>query len=246
MIEYGLIGHPLSHSFSEDYFLEKFKKEKRLDCNYRLFDLDSIKKLPAIIEQNKNLVGLNVTIPYKESVLDYLDEIDPIAADIGAVNTIKIDLKTRKKKGCNTDYYGFKQSLKPFITTSHQRALVLGTGGASKAVYYVLKALNIDCLFVSRKPLATNQIAYDELNKYVIQHHQLIVNTTPVGMFPTVNDLPDIPYEYLTEQHLLYDLIYNPKETCFLQEGIKRNTTVINGLPMLIHQAEESWKIWNA
>jgi shikimate dehydrogenase len=242
MKQYGLIGHPLNHSFSEKYFTEKFKAENILDVSYHLFDIDNIDQLTTILKQNPNLLGLNVTIPYKESILPYLDEIDEIANKIGAVNTIKIN--NNSLKGFNTDYYGFKQSL-PFINTSHQRALILGTGGASKAVHYVLQELNIDCLFVSRKPNSTNQISYNDVNEYVMKHHQIIVNTTPVGTHPLVDNKPNIPYEHLTNHHLLYDLVYNPSETLFLKYGKEKNCIVLNGLQMLELQAEKSWEIWN-
>jgi len=246
MKQFGLIGHPLSHSFSEKYFTEKFKKENITDASYQLFDIDAIEKINTIVKENKNLVGLNVTIPYKETIFDYLDEIDPIAAEIGAVNTIKINKETGLKKGYNTDYYGFKKSLKPFLAIEHQRALILGTGGASKAIFYALKELNIDCLFVSRTPKNENEISYEEVNNYVIQHHQLIVNTTPIGTFPNTEEKPLIPYEFLSDQHLLYDLVYNPTETSFLKEGKQKNCITLNGLEMLKLQAEKAWEIWNS
>jgi len=243
--QYGLIGYPLSHSFSASYFAKKFEKEKIKDCNYQAYEIDSIEKLPQLIVDIPNLIGLNVTIPYKQSVFDYLIDIDEVAKNIGAVNTIKIDLTTQQLKGYNTDYYGFKQSLKPFLENNHQRALILGTGGASKAVCYVLKELNIDYLMVSRKPEGTNEIAYEDVNEYVMQHHQLIINTTPLGMFPKVGAKPELPYQYLTPQHLLYDLVYNPLETAFLKEGKQKGCITINGLDMLKLQAEKSWEIWN-
>lgn len=243
---YGLIGTPLSHSFSRKYFSEKFKRENIFNCSYELFELESIDKLTYIVKKNESLQGLNVTIPYKESVLQHLDEIDPIAASIGAVNTLKIDPKNQSLKGFNTDYYGFKQSLKPFVNTSHQRALILGTGGSSKAVHYVLKELNIDCLFVSRTPKGNHEISYNDVNEYVIKHHQIIINTTPLGMFPHIDKKPSLPYQYLSESHLLYDLTYNPKETSFLKEGIHKNCICLNGYQMLILQAEKSWEIWNS
>ena len=245
MKNYGLIGYPLSHSFSASYFAEKFKQENIKDCTYQAYEIDSIEKLPALIHEIPNLIGLNVTIPYKQDVFDYLDAIDEVAKSIGAVNTIKIDQATGALKGYNTDYYGFKQSLKPFLANHHQRALILGTGGASKAVHYVLKELNIDCLFVSRNPKGEHEISYEDVNDHVMKHHQLIINTTPLGMFPKVEDKPDLPYEYLTSQHLLYDLVYNPLETVFLKEGKQAGSIVINGLDMLKMQAEKSWEIWN-
>lgn len=242
---FGLIGHPLSHSFSERYFTEKFKKENISNAEYKSFDIADLNEFPSIIKQHPHLLGLNVTIPYKETICNYLDDIDPVAKEIGAVNTIKIDPTTRKLTGFNTDYYGFKQSLKPFIESHHQRALILGTGGASKAVYHVLNELNIDCLFVSRNPSNKNEMTYTDVNEQVIKHHPIIVNTTPIGMFPDVNAQPEIPYQYLTSSHLLYDLVYNPKETLFLKEGKLKGATTLNGYQMLTMQAEKSWEIWN-
>lgn len=240
---YGLIGHPLSHSFSKKYFSEKFVKEHITDCEFLLFDIPSIKDLKNILAQNPNLKGLSVTIPYKEVVMEYLDEIDETANQIGAVNTIKIE--NNKLIGYNTDYLGFKQSLKPFLEISQERALILGTGGASKAVFYALNSLNIKCLFVSRNPKNDNEISYEDVNEYVIRNHQIIVNTTPVGTFPNVNENPTINYNELTSKHLLYDLVYNPTETQFLKEGKQRGAMVLNGLQMLQLQAEKAWEIWN-
>ena len=245
MKQYGLIGHPLSHSFSKKYFSEKFKREHILDCSYDLFDIENISLLPDIFKKNPKLKGLNITIPYKESVLDFLSEIDKNAKEIGAVNTIKLGLNSNIK-GYNTDYYGFKKSLKPFLDNNHERALILGTGGASKTVRYVLNELNIDCLLVSRNPKNKNEISYHDINKYVIKHHQLIVNTTPIGMFPNVEDLPPFNYELLTSKHLLYDLIYNPSETEFLKKGKQKGCITLNGMEMLKLQAEKSWEIWNS
>lgn len=240
---YGLIGHPLSHSFSKKYFTEKFEKEDIADCKYEFFDIDNIEKLSSILKQNPDLIGLNVTIPYKESVIPYLTELSPEAKEIGAVNTIKID--GEKLIGYNTDYFGFKQSLKPFIEINHERALILGTGGASKAVAYALKSININCLFVSRNPKNDNEISYDDINDYVIKHHQIIVNTTPIGTFPNINDKPNLDYSLITSGHLLYDLVYNPTETVFLREGKQRGAITLNGYQMLQLQAEKAWEIWN-
>jgi shikimate dehydrogenase len=241
---YGLIGKSLAHSFSKNYFTEKFLKENITDCSYELFELDDIKNFHSIIKNNPTVKGLNVTIPYKDEVLEYLTEIDGIAKEIGAVNTISIT-KDLKLIGHNTDYYGFKKSLKPFLDINHSRALILGTGGASKAVHYVLKELNIDCLFVSRNPKNNNEISYNEINDYVLKHHQIIINTTPVGMYPNVSDSPMLNYDCITPEHLLYDLIYNPTETAFLQKGKEQGCITLNGLEMLKLQAEKSWEIWN-
>ena len=246
MKQYGLIGHPLSHSFSKKYFTEKFEKENILDCFYELFDINSINHFPEIVNQNPNLKGLNVTIPYKEQILPFLTDIDETAKQIGAVNTIKLSDNKNTIKGYNTDYYGFKKSLKPFVDINHERALILGTGGAAKTVKYTLNELNIDCLFVSRNPENENEIAYNDINEYVIKHHQIIVNTSPVGMAPNVEDFPSINYNQLTSKHLLYDLIYNPTETAFLKKGKEKNCITLNGMEMLTLQAEKSWEIWNS
>jgi shikimate dehydrogenase len=240
---YGLIGHPLSHSFSKKYFTEKFEKEHLTDCKFELFDIPNINDLRVILAQNPNLKGLSVTIPYKEVVMDYLDEIDDEAKQIGAVNTIKIE--NSRLIGFNTDYFGFKQSLKPFIEISQERALILGTGGASKAVFHALNSLNINCLFVSRNPKNDNEISYEDVNEYVIRNHQIIVNTTPLGTFPNITEKPTINYNEITSKHLLYDLVYNPSETAFLKEGKQRGATILNGLQMLQLQADKAWEIWN-
>lgn len=240
---YGLIGHPLSHSFSKKYFTEKFVKEHITACEFLLFDIPNIKEFRNVLEQNPNLKGLSVTIPYKEVVMEYLDEIDETAKKIGAVNTIKIE--NNNLIGYNTDYFGFKQSLKPFLEISQERALILGTGGASKAVFYALNSLNIKCLFVSRNPKNDNEISYGDVNEYVIRNHQIIVNTTPIGTFPNMNEKPVINYNEITSKHLLYDLVYNPAETQFLKEGKQRGAMVLNGLQMLQLQADKAWEIWN-
>ncbi len=246
MKQLGLIGHPLSHSFSKKYFEDKFSNENISGYLYDLYDIENIKDLQQVIDNHQKLIGLNVTIPYKESVINLLDEIDETAKQIGAVNTIKINPITKSLKGYNTDYFGFKQSLKPFLKNNHERALILGTGGASKAIEHVLKGLGIDYLFVSRNPKNKNEITYSEVNEYVIKFHQIIINTTPLGMFPNINQSPIIPYELLTPTHLLYDLIYNPTETLFLKKGREKNCLTINGLEMLKLQAEKSWEIWNS
>lgn len=246
MKQYGLIGYPLTHSFSKKYFTDKFNKENISDCFYELFNIENINLFPNIIKENPNLKGLNVTIPYKELILPFLTNIDDTAKKIGAVNTIKINDKNNQLKGYNTDYYGFKKSLKPFLDINHERALIFGTGGASKTVKYVLNELNIDCLLVSRNPKNENEIAYKDINNYVIKHHQLIVNTTPVGMFPNTENYPLFNYEYLTQKHLLYDLIYNPTETEFLKKGKLKGSNILNGMEMLKFQAEKSWEIWNS
>jgi shikimate dehydrogenase len=248
---FGLIGYPLSHSFSKKYFTEKFEKENIADCEYQLFPIEQIDLFPQLIKDNNTICGLNVTIPYKESVIPFIDELDETAKAVGAVNCIKIQqLSTNNQQliGFNTDVFGFRQSIKPFLETHHERALIIGTGGASKAVAYVLNEIGIDCYFVTRQKSVDSSLktfSYAELNGNVINAFKLIVNTSPVGMFPNVNDAPEIPYQYITSSHLLYDLVYNPIETEFLKRGKLHGASVVNGLSMLHQQAEEAWKVWN-
>jgi len=241
----GLIGKKLAHSFSKKYFEEKFEKENLEGYSYDLFELDSIEKLRELMESDLNLDGLNVTIPFKESVIPFVDFVDEEAQKIGAINTIKI---TRKgsffyTEGFNTDVYGFRNSIKPFIKHTHERALILGTGGASKAIEFVLKNLGIDVLFVSRTPFK-NQIGYEDVNENMLKHYKLIVNCTPLGMFPDIETCPEIPYQFLNETHTLIDLVYNPEKSLFLEKGEKQGTVILNGLSMLQQQAERSFEIW--
>ncbi len=240
---YGLIGYPLSHSFSKKYFTEKFEKEKIIDCEFDAFAIEKIELLPQLIKENSSLKGLSVTVPYKESVIPFLDEIDETAKIIGAVNCIKIS--KGKLKGYNTDAFGFRQSIKPFLESHHERALILGTGGASKAIYFILKEIGISCFFVTRNKTAENQFTYNELNENMLNAFKLVVNASPVGMFPNVNSAPKIPYEFISSSHLLYDLVYNPAETEFLKRGKAKGATIVNGLSMLHQQAEEAWRVWN-
>ncbi|SFU43701.1 shikimate dehydrogenase [Pustulibacterium marinum] len=240
---FGLLGRNISYSFSRGYFSEKFEKEGIQDSFYTNFDIPSIDKFPEIIQQNKNLKGMNVTIPYKEDVIPYLDELDETAKMIGAVNTIQF--KNNKLIGHNTDYYGFLKSLEPFLKPQHSKALVLGTGGAAKAVLYVMKLLGINAKLVSRNP-KLKQYSYTDLNKEIIQNNKLIINTTPLGTHPNITDKPSISYQHITSEHLLFDLIYNPAETAFLLEGKKRGATIANGASMLQLQAEKAWTIWNS
>lgn len=247
MRQFGLIGFPLSHSFSETYFSEKFYKENIPDCNYKNFSLENICYIKDLIKNTAGIAGLNVTIPYKVSVMEYLDEVDEIAEKIGAVNTIKItnyvdDVYT---KGYNTDCFGFEISLKPLLGKHHKAALILGSGGASKAVKFVLDKLEISCTLVSRTKQDIHTLSYGELDNETIQSHQLIINTTPLGMFPVIGQSPDIPYESLTSGHLLFDLVYNPAETLFLKKGAAQGAQTKNGLEMLYLQAEKAWEIWN-
>lgn len=248
MKQYGLIGYPLSHSFSKKYFTEKFEKENIKNCEYNLFPIENINLLPQLIADNPTLMGLNVTIPYKESVISFLDELDETAKAVGAVNCIKITRNgnSLQLKGYNTDVYGFRQSIKPFLEIQHERALILGTGGASKAVAYVLKEIGIDTYFVSRGPKTKDKmLSYEELNENVINAFKLIINTSPVGTFPNIADAPTIPYNFISPSHLLYDLVYNPPETEFLKRGKAQGASVVNGLSMLQQQAEEAWSVWN-
>lgn len=246
MKTFGLIGKKLSHSFSQGYFTKKFEQLSLSDHYYMNYELGSIDELPDLIKRVKP-VGLNVTIPYKEEVLQYVDELSEEAREVGAVNTLQIRWLGSKFNiiGHNTDVFGFHQSIKPFFEGYHERALILGTGGASKAVAYVLAILGVQTTYVSRNP-NPGQLSYEDLNEYVIKFHPMIVNTTPVGMYPNVDEKVDIPYEFLTDKHLLIDLIYNPEETQFLKEGKARGAKTLNGLTMLHQQAEKAWEIWSS
>ncbi|MBA6156444.1 shikimate dehydrogenase [Tenacibaculum sp. S7007] len=242
---FALVGRNISYSFSKGYFTNKFKELNFNTHEYINLDIQDIKELPQKIKENKkSLKGLNVTIPYKLEVFNYLDKIDKKALKVGAVNTIKITKKGRLK-GFNTDVYGFKRSLKPLLKSNHKKALILGTGGASKAVAFVLDKLEIKYKFVSRNPEGKKQISYKELTQKSIASHHLIINCTPLGTHPNIDSCPDIPYEFLTENHLLYDLIYNPSETTFLRKGKEKGASIKNGLEMLEQQAEKAWEIWN-
>lgn len=242
MKQFGLIGYPLSHSFSKGYFTEKFSKEQIKDCRYDVYPLENIQAFESLCRQHTDLVGLNVTIPYKEQIIAHLDALDEEAKDIGAVNTIKFT--DGKKVGYNSDCYGFEQSLLPLLQPHHTAALILGTGGASKAVEYVLKKRGIRWQYVSRQK-SEKAIAYEELDAERMQQATLIINTTPLGMYPNTEMAPPVPYEHIHAQHLLYDLIYNPEETLFLQRGKQQGAQTKNGLEMLYLQAERSWHIWN-
>lgn len=238
MKTYGLIGKNISYSFSRNYFNNKFKNENVLNSQYVNFDIDNLSELNNIF--NINNYGFNVTIPYKETIIPYLDSLDFHAEQIGAVNTIQI--KNGKKIGFNTDWIGFKKSLKPLLKSHHKKALILGTGGASKAVIYALKQLQIQTLIVSRN----GETTYEDLSEEIIQNNIIIINCTPVGTFPNLDSAPEIPYQFITKNHLVYDLIYNPAETLFLKKCKENGAVTKNGLQMLEIQAEESWKIWNS
>jgi shikimate dehydrogenase len=239
---FGLIGYPLTHSFSKDYFGEKFKREAVEDCRYENFQLANIKELSKIIGDHTDLEGLNVTIPYKESVLSFLDEKNELVTQTGACNCIKI--VNRKLVGFNTDIIGFERSLFSKLPSGYKNALILGTGGAAKAVEFVLKKNQIHYTCVSRRH-SQNSITYEELTPSVLEKNRLIINTTPVGMYPKINEVLPLPFEVITPNHLLFDLIYNPPKTLFLKKGEERGATIQNGYEMLVYQAEESWKIWN-
>ncbi|MBO4984548.1 MAG: shikimate dehydrogenase [Bacteroides sp.] len=246
MDKYGLIGFPLGHSFSKGYFNEKFAAEQ-IDAEYLNFEIPSIEEFKTVIEDNPTLRGLNVTIPYKQQVIPYLDELDKDAEKIGAVNVVKVIRNAKGKVklvGYNSDIIGFTQSIEPLLQPHHTKALILGTGGASKAVHRGLEKLGLTVRFVSREKRNTDTLTYQELTPEVISEHTVIVNTTPLGMYPKVDACPDIPYKCLTSDHLLYDLLYNPDETCFMKQGKKYGATVKNGLEMLLLQAFAGWEIW--
>ena len=241
---YGLIGYPLSHSFSKKYFGDKFEREGITDCFYELFPIERIEDLPALINSLPNLRGLNVTIPYKEQVVSYLDELDESAKGVMAVNVIRVE--SDRLIGYNSDVYGFDGSLQGLLDEESAQpsgALVLGTGGASKAVAYVLEKRGLPFHFVSRRS-GRNRLTYEELTEEIMNECSLIINTTPLGMSPKLDSFPDIPYHYLGEKHLLFDLVYNPEETTFMRKGKERGCATINGLKMLYLQAEKAWEIW--
>lgn len=235
---FGLIGRNIQYSFSGKYFADKFKIENIQEAFYEIFDLPEIYGIENLF-QIQNLKGFNVTIPYKEEIIPYLDELDSVAGKIGAVNCVKI--QNGKRTGFNTDAYGFEESIKPLLNSNHKNALILGDGGAAKAVKFVFEKLNIPYQTVTRK----GNFTYAELNSGHIQNHQIIVNCTPVGTYPNTENAPEIPYENLIQSHLLYDLIYNPEKTKFLQFGEQKGAKIKNGYEMLVLQAEKSWEIWN-
>ena len=243
MKRFGLIGKTLKHSFSKGFFEKKFIEQGINDCSYENFELPSIDEFPNLIANNPGLKGLNVTIPYKEGVLQFLSSKNEIVEAIGACNCIK--LIDEKLHGFNTDAVAFKNSLQKYLKPEHKCALVLGTGGASKAVQYALKQLRIDFVIVSRHK-KENQLGYEDVGEDTIKEHQIIINTTPLGMYPNVDQDPPIPYDALSSQHLLYDLTYNPPKTKFLRQGEAKGAQIINGYEMLVAQAEESWRIWNS
>jgi shikimate dehydrogenase len=261
MKHYGLIGYPLSHSFSKQFFTEKFENEKIRDTEYHVFPMEHISELPALLKAHPDLCGLNVTIPHKLSVLKYLDWIEHDAKSAGAVNCIRISSESPveaafsgevgvkghdfRLEGFNTDIYGFEMSLRPLLKDHHDQALVLGDGGAARAVKCVLESLGINFRVVTRKPIPGN-LLFSELKPHHIKQHTLIVNTTPLGTSPNVDESPPIPYDAITHDHLLYDLIYNPEKTLFLKKGEDHGAVIKNGYEMLVLQAEKSWEIWTS
>ncbi len=240
---FGLLGRNINYSFSKGYFTDKFSNENFAGCTYENFDIPEITSFPEIIKNNPDLKGLNVTIPYKETVIPYLDKLSKKATLIGAVNTIKFT-KKGKLKGYNTDYYGFKKSLEPLLQPHHKKALILGTGGASKGVAFALEELGILYTFVSRNE-NENTIGYERINATTFDNYQIVINCTPVGTSPNVKEFPLFSYSYFTKNHIAFDLIYNPAETQFLKKAKRYGAVTKNGLDMLIFQAEKAWKVWN-
>ncbi|MFY9242858.1 MAG: shikimate dehydrogenase [Polaribacter sp.] len=241
---FGLLGKNISYSFSRGYFTEKFKELNLNNYKYVNFDIQKIEDFPSIIEEYKNLKGINVTIPYKEEIIPFLSKLDKTAKKIGAVNTIKFT-KRGNLKGYNSDIVGFENSILHLIEKHHKKALILGTGGASKAIAYALKRNKIKFKFVSRDPSSKKEISYESLSKQIIEDYTIIINSTPLGTSPDIEKYPNIPYQFISERHLLFDVIYNPEITVFLSKGKKQGAKIKNGLEMLELQAEESWRIWN-
>lgn len=243
METYGLVGHPLGHSFSKDFFNQKFQAEG-IDAQYVNFDIPTIELLNEILT-NQPINGLNVTIPYKEKVIPFLDELSEEAKTIGAVNVIKVYQQNDRiyLKGFNSDVIGFSQSIQPLLNTTHKKALILGTGGASKAIQFGLNQLNIETKFVSRKS-SDNTLTYAQLSSEIMKEYTIVVNCTPVGMYPHIDECPEIPYEFIGKEHILYDLVYNPEETLFIKKGKAAGATTKNGLEMLHLQAQAAWNIW--
>ncbi|MFL5810975.1 MAG: shikimate dehydrogenase family protein [Flavisolibacter sp.] len=242
MKRFGLIGKSLKHSFSQNYFSQKFLREGMNGCSYENFELPSIDAFTALLRSESELCGLNITIPYKEEILPFLHTKNKIVEQVGACNCIKII--GSELHGYNTDVVAFRESLKKRLKAEHKCALVLGSGGASKAIQFALTELNIDYLVVSRNK-KTNQVGYEDVGEKLIRDHQIIINTTPLGMYPNIDQDPPIPYEAISSRHLLYDLTYNPEKTKFLRQGEAHGAEILNGYEMLVAQAEESWRIWN-
>lgn len=240
---FGLIGYPLTQSFSKRYFTGKFEKEGLADCRFENFSIPSIGEFPALLEEHPSLEGLAITIPYKQLVLRYVDDTSGIPAGLHACNCIRI--QDGKLYGYNTDHIGFEKSLAPLLQSHHRHALLLGNGGATAAAAYALRRLHVDYKIVSRRLHDGATLTYQDIDKAIIDAHTLIINTTPLGMFPDVDSFPDLPYDLLTPRHLLFDMVYNPEKTVFLQKGEARGAGIKNGYEMLVLQAEENWRIWN-
>lgn len=241
MLNYGLLGKTLGHSFSKAFF-ENYFSENNITAVYSNFEIPEIKEIESVFEQK--ISGLNVTIPYKELVIPFLDELSEEARLIGAVNVIQF--KNGKRIGHNTDAFGFHQSIKPFLTNMHERAILLGTGGASKAVEFVFKSIGLDVIHISRNPSGNKQYSYSDLNEHMVKACKVIVNCTPLGTFPKIEECVDFPFQFLTQDHLVVDLIYNPKKTKFLEQAQQHGATILNGESMLKEQALKSWEIWNS
>lgn len=249
MKTYGLIGYRLGYSFSKGFFTEKFEKEGLKDYEYANFELDSIEEFPGIFEKNDHIAGLNCTIPYKQQIMPYLDEIDSEAAEVGAINTVKILRMGGEMKlvGYNTDIYGFENSLKPMLNEKHKKALILGTGGASKAIKYILDKLGIEYVSASiEEELFEKEIRYNQIDEALINESLILINATPLGTYPKVDACADISYQYISKDHVLFDLVYNPEETLFMKKGKAQGASVKNGLEMLHLQAIKAWEIWNS
>jgi shikimate dehydrogenase len=242
----GLVGKSLKHSYSATLFNKRFQDLGFADFNYALFELNEIGEFKNLLQHETDLKGFNVTIPYKQEIIPFLDELDETAQKTGVVNTVSIEKFNGKilLKGYNTDYLGFKKSIKPLLRPEHERALILGKGATSNTVAHVLQDIGIDVLFVSRNKNDDETILWDEINNYVIEHHKLIINTSPLGMFPDVDIYPDIPYQHISSEHLIYDVVYNPEKTQFLSKAELQGAQIQNGFTMLQLQAEEAWKIW--
>ena len=248
MREFGLIGYPLGHAYSQKYFTKKFKDLKIEDASYKLFPISEVSKVLNIINSHKNLIGLNVTTPYKELIIPFLDELDSPILKLGTVNTIKIsrDGDEYFLKGFNTDVYGLRKTFDNLIIDKNSKALIFGSGGSGKTVRYVLSELEIECTNVSRNPQNLKLLSYSNLTESVIKQHKIIINASPVGMHPNVDNCPDIPYEFIGENHICLDLVYNPEKTLFLKKCEKQGAKCVNGLTMLYEQADKAWEIWNS
>jgi shikimate dehydrogenase len=241
--QYGLVGKSLGHSFSKKFFEEKFIKEG-INASYENFELARIEDFKKLLQNNPEIKGLNITVPYKTEIIPFLDELSDKADQIGAVNTIQF--QSGRLIGHNTDAFGFQQSIKPFLRNVHEKALILGTGGASKAVAYVLKNLGVEVFYLSRNPSSVDEYSYEDVNEIMVDTFKLIVNCTPTGTFPNVNETPNFPIQFVNENHLVIDLIYNPEQTKFLRLAKEQGADTLNGLSMLQHQALKAWEIWNA